>query len=162
MAYFTPYLDDNGIHLPTYEDRLADLSETYRSIYGNEAELSAAVPDYQLLSVFSKALDDVSALTLKVYNSRNPMYACGELLDMLLPEYGISRKAGESDASVRVRIRERLDRNCTDPVGKLEMAVRQVEYNRDVKVFLNETDETDANGIPPHSIALVVDGGRDE
>lgn len=162
MAYFTPYLDDNGIHMPTYEERLANLSETYRSIYGNEAELSVAVPDYQLLSVFSKALDDVSALTIKVYNSRNPMYACGESLDTLLPEYGIFRETGESDASVRARIRERLDRNCTDPVGKLEMAVRQVEYNRETKAFLNETDETDANGIPPHSIAMVVDGGGDE
>ena len=32
----------------------------------------------------------------------------------------------------------------------------------EAKAFLNETDETDANGIPPHSIALVVDGGGDE
>ena len=162
MAYFAPYLDDNGIHMPTYEERLTDVSETYRSIYGNDAELSSAVPDYQLLSVFSKALDDVSALTHKAYNSRNPMYACGSALDMLLPEYGITREQGETDASVRARIRQCLETNHSDLVTELKNAVRQVEYNREVKVFLNETDEQDANGIPPHSIAAVVSGGTDE
>ena len=162
MAYFAPHLDDNGIHMPTYEERLTDLSETYRSIYGNDAELSSAVPDYQLLSVFSKAVDDVSALTLKAYNSRNPIYACGAALDMLLPEYGITREQGETDASVRARIRQCLETNHSDLVTELKNAVRQVEYNREVKVFLNETDEQDDNGIPPHSIATVISGGTDE
>ncbi len=71
---------------------------------GAEAELSAPVPDYQLLSVFAKALDDVSALTLKAFNARNPMYATGTDLDLLLPLYNMTREAGESDASVRARI----------------------------------------------------------
>ena len=69
MAYFTPYLDDNGIHMPTYEDRLGNLIEAYRSIFGVESELDSAMPDYQLLSVFAKALDDTSALMLQAYNS---------------------------------------------------------------------------------------------
>ncbi len=28
MAYFAPYIDASGIHMPTYEDRLQDLSVT--------------------------------------------------------------------------------------------------------------------------------------
>ena len=61
MAYFAPYIDETGLHMPTYEDRLADLLSAYRGIFGADAELSASVPDYQLLSVFAKALDDTSA-----------------------------------------------------------------------------------------------------
>ena len=44
MAYFAPYIDGTGIHMPTYEERLAYLSDEYRTIFGEEAELSAAVP----------------------------------------------------------------------------------------------------------------------
>ena len=73
MSYFPPYIDASGIHLPTYEDRLQDLCAAYRSIFGQEAELDPAVPDYQLLSVFARALDDTSAMVLQAYNSRNPL-----------------------------------------------------------------------------------------
>ena len=38
MSYFAPYIDETGIHMPTYEDRLADLCEAYRNIYGVDAE----------------------------------------------------------------------------------------------------------------------------
>ena len=77
MAYFAPYIDETGIHMPTYEDRLSDLCDKYRAIFGQEAALDPAVPDYQLLSVFAKALDDTSAYVLSAYNSRNPGYAQG-------------------------------------------------------------------------------------
>ena len=108
MAYFAPYIDASGLHLPTYEERLETLSEAYKHIFGIDAELSASMPDYQLLSVFAKALDDVSALVLQAYNSRNPAYATGQALDLLLPQYGITRETGETDASVRMRIRHSL------------------------------------------------------
>ena len=50
MAYFAPYIEDTGLHMPTYEDRLEDLVSAYRSIFGVDAEMSESVPDYQLLS----------------------------------------------------------------------------------------------------------------
>ena len=95
MAYFAPYIDGTGLHMPTYEDRLSDLVTAYRSIFGIDSELSESVPDYQLLSVFAKALDDTSALVLQAYNSQNPLYASGQALDLLLPLYGLAREAGE-------------------------------------------------------------------
>ena len=45
MPYFTPYIDATGIHMPTYEDRLEALVTAHRTLFGVEAELSAAVPD---------------------------------------------------------------------------------------------------------------------
>ena len=92
MAYFAPYIDSTGLHLPTYADRMEDLESAYRSIFGQEAELSPAVPDYQLLSVFARGLDDVSTLVLQDFNARNPQYAQGAALDLLLPLYGLSRR----------------------------------------------------------------------
>ena len=160
MPYFAPYIDETGIHMPTYEDRLADLVEAYRGIFGLEAELSAAVPDYQLLSVFARALDDTSALVLQAYNSRNPAYASGNALDLLLPQYGIQRAAGETDAEVRARIRTALSSKGSGSCDALLAAVLSARAVRDAKVYVNETDTTDANGIPAHSIAVVTAGGN--
>ena len=67
------------------------------------------MPDYQLLSVFAKALDDTSAYVLTAYNSRNPGYTTGQALDLLLPLYGIAREAG-GIGRFRSRTDERSDR----------------------------------------------------
>ena len=160
MSYFSPYIDNTGIHLPTYEDRLEDLVSAYRNIFGVESELSAAVPDYQLLSVFAKALDDVSALCLQAYNSRNPMYAAGAALNLLLPQYGITRNAGETDAEVRARIRNSLAGRGTSVADALLAAVKNARSVKDARLYINDTDTTDSIGIPPHSIAVVTRNGN--
>ena len=159
MPYFAPCIDETGIHMPTYEERLADLEEAYRNIFGIDAELSESVPDYQLLSVFAKALDDVSALVLQAYNSRNPMYATGNALDLLLPQYGLTRQPGETDASCRARIRHSLSGRSMGTADALLSAVKNVPVVKDAKLYINESDSTDANGIPAHSVAVVTRGG---
>ena len=159
MPYFTPYIDATGIHMPTYEDRLEDLATAYRNIFGLEAELSPAVPDYQLLSVFARALDDTSSLVVQDFNSRNPLYASGAALDLLLPQYGLVRAAGESDASVRSRIRTSLAARSTNSYDALLAAVLNAKSIEDAKLYVNDTDTTDANGIPAHNIAVVTKYG---
>ncbi len=160
ISYFVPYIDSTGIHMPTYEDRLENLAEAYRSIFGLESELSEAVPDYQLLSVFAKALDDVSALVLQAYNSRNPNLAAGSALDLLLPQYGLVRSAGESDAEVRNKIRTAMASHGTAVPDALLAAVRAAFKVQMAKLFVNDTNATDSNGIPAHSIAVVVYKGN--
>ncbi len=91
MAYIAPYLDETGLHIPTYEDRLQALLDSYRSIFGMEVNLAESAPDYQLLSVFARALDDLSAGMVDLFASRNPNYAAGTALDFLLPLHGLSR-----------------------------------------------------------------------
>ena len=97
--YFAPYIDGNGVHLPTYEDRLEALVSSYQSIFGPEMNLEPSAPDYQLLSVFARALDDLSELILVDFASRNPQYASGVGLDLLLPLYGLTR-GGATRSSV--------------------------------------------------------------
>ena len=158
MAYFTPVIDASGIHMPTYEDRLEDLCSAYRMIFGQEAALTPEVPDYQLLSVFAKALDDTSALVLQAYNSRNPAYASGQALDLLLPQYGITRQAGETDAEVRKRMNAATAARGAFSMDSLEAAIREVPGVTQVLIRVNEED-TEMDGIPGHTIAVYVNNG---
>ncbi len=159
MSYFPPYIDSSGIHMPTYEDRLEDLCSAYRLIFGQEAMLSPEVPDYQLLSVFAKALDDTSALVLQAYNSRNPAYAAGQALDLLLPQYGITREAGETDAEVRARMNRALAGNGLFSLDAMEAAIRAVPNVTDVLIRVNNADSA-VDGIAAHTIAALVMNGN--
>ena len=158
MAYFAPTIDASGIHMPTYEDRLQDLVSAYRSIFGQESALAPEVPDYQLLSVFAKALDDTSALVLSAYNSRNPAYAAGQALDLLLPQYGITRQAGETDAEVRKRMNTITASRGSFSMDAMEAAIRQVPGVTHLLIRVNEED-TEVDGIPGHTIAAYVNNG---
>ena len=89
--YFTPYIDGNGVHIPSYEDRMEALVASYRNIFGADVNLEISSPDYQLLSVLAKALDDMSQIVLVDFASRNPQYASGVGLDLLMPLHGLVR-----------------------------------------------------------------------
>jgi hypothetical protein len=145
--------------MPTYEERLEDLVSAYRSIFGVDAELSEAVPDYQLLSVFSKALDDTSAYVLSAYNSRNPAYATGQALDLLLPLYGISREAGETDASVRGRMNAAIASRGIFTFDALAAALREIAGVSHFLIRANDEDSA-VDGIPAHTLAVLVQGGN--
>ena len=159
MAYFAPYIDETGLHMPTYEDRLADLVTAYRSIFGIDSELSESVPDYQLLSVFAKALDDTSALVLQAYNSRNPLYASGQALDLLLPQYGIAREPGESDAEVRQRMNLATASSSVFSLDAMEAELRKISGVSQLLIRVNDEDTT-LDSIPGHTIAAYVNGGN--
>ena len=92
MAYFDPYIDAEGIHIPTYDDRMEYFQSEYKRIFGDDIYLGEETPDYQLLSVFSRCLDDMAALAVDAYNARNPYYAAGNSLDVLLALVGLNRK----------------------------------------------------------------------
>ena len=160
MAYFAPYIDETGMHMPTYEDRLSALKDSYRAIFGIDAELSESVPDYQLLSVIARALDDTSQMALSVYNSRNPLLASGQALDLLLPLYGLRRLPGETDAAARRRILSALASNGATTAASITAEILKVPDVLQVCVHVNETDVTDGKGIPPHCICCVVDAGK--
>ncbi len=159
MPYFPPYIDSSGLHMPTYEDRLSALCESYRSIFGLDAELSGSVPDYQLLSVFARSLDDASALVLSAFHQMNPQYASGQALDLLLPQYGLSRLPGETDAAVRSRIVTGLAGNGRTMEENLVAEIKAVPGVQKVALYVNDTDAADAKGIPSHSLCAVVQAG---
>ncbi len=93
MPYTSPYLDASGMHIPTYEERMESLLAGYKQIFGTDVYLEADSKDYQLLSLFARAVDDLTAAVTDVYNARDPNYASGNALDLLLSLNGIRRRS---------------------------------------------------------------------
>lgn len=250
MAYFAPYIDDSGLHIPTYQDIMDYLEEQVRLIFGNDIYLGDDAQDYQLLSVFAAKLFDVMQLAELNYNNRSPSTAIGAALDTLVAINGLQRQgATASTATVRltgtagaVISRGAVQQKSTGYLWSLPQTVtigsggtaealatcqqlgpviavpgdlsiiatptagwtavtnedaadlgRAVETDAElrarqalsvanpsqtiiesltgglasvpgvslVRVYQNDTNQTDANGLPPHSIEAVVQGGAD-
>ena len=64
MAYTAPYIDDAGLHIPTYADIRDDLVEQFKSIYGQDIYLENDSQDYQ------KTYDTMQLLQI-VYNNHS-------------------------------------------------------------------------------------------
>jgi uncharacterized phage protein gp47/JayE len=92
MAYFAPYIDAAGLHVPTYVDIRDDLLAKARSIYGQDIYLENDSADYQLISDFALKLSDTLQAAVLVYNNRSPSSASGAALDGLIKLNGVKRK----------------------------------------------------------------------
>lgn len=108
MAYFKPYINEKGIHVPTYTDIFGQMEQVYKETMGVDEKgegiyFGPESPDYQMLSVLSVICDDLCALVVDEYNSRNPDYAIGVALDNLCALNGIRRRmATYSTATLEV------------------------------------------------------------
>ena len=81
MAYTSPYIDETGMHIPTYNDILEDLCKEYRRIFGEGVYLGQDSADYQIISAFAEKCNDCNEASLMAYNSRSPAQAVGTGLD---------------------------------------------------------------------------------
>lgn len=249
MAYTAPYIDDAGLHIPTYADIRDDLVEQFKSIYGQDIYLENDSQDYQMISVFALKTYDTMQLLQIVYNNRSPKTAVGTGLDSLVKLNGIRRKeashstcevilTGTQGTTIAAGVVEdeagnqwtlpenivftgstmQVTATC-ETLGAIEAAAGSINKivnpqkgwtavtNNDVaipgkpvetdeqlryrqtlsvaipsrnmlestiagiasvvgvtryRVYDNDTNETDANGIPGHSIAAIVEGGTDD
>ena len=92
MAYFAPYIDETGMHIPTYSDIRDDLISSMKEIFGNDIYIDEDSMDYQQISIFAKKIFDTNALALLTYNNRTVNTAIGVGLDNLCAIAGIVRK----------------------------------------------------------------------
>jgi len=92
MAYFAPYIDENGLHLPTYQDILNYFISNAKSIFGDDIYLDTDSADYQLISIQALAYSDAMQSLQLEYNNRAPSTAIGVALDSLVKINGIKRK----------------------------------------------------------------------
>ena len=92
MAYFTPYIDSAGIHIPTYEDIRDELITQMQTIFGTDIYIDEDSQDYQQISIFAKKIYDTNSLAVLTYNNRTPINAVGVGLDNLCALVGITRK----------------------------------------------------------------------
>ncbi|MBE1304577.1 hypothetical protein G4W71_11145 [Clostridium botulinum] len=93
MAYFAPFIDKTGFHMPTYIDIRDRLIEENRLIYGQDIYLGEDSQDYQWISTVAEKIYDAFQINQAVYNNRAPNTAIGVGLDSIVKINGIKRKA---------------------------------------------------------------------
>jgi uncharacterized phage protein gp47/JayE len=100
MAYFAPYISEDGLHIPTYVDIRDDLVAQFKQIYGDDLYLADDSQDYQLLSAFALKTYDTMQLLQIVWNNHSPKTAVGSALSSLVKLNGIARKAASYSTCV--------------------------------------------------------------
>lgn len=65
----------------------------------------------------------------------------------------------ETDAQLRVRQRQSVALAAVTPFEGLDGAIANVADVTRHKLYENDSGTTDADGLPPHSVAAIVDGG---
>lgn len=103
MAYFKPYIDESGLHIPTYTDIRDHLIEQAKLIFGQDIYLGNDSQDYQFISIVTDKMHDAYQTAQLVYNNRGPASAIGGGLDGVVKLNGISRKrATQSTCPVEI------------------------------------------------------------
>lgn len=97
MAYFKPYIDETGMHLPLYQDVLDKINDDCRRIFGADIYLEPDSQDYQVNAEVADLWSDVANLAQLAYNNRSIQFAQGVSVDGLLKINGLKRlKATQS------------------------------------------------------------------
>lgn len=248
MAYTAPYVDETGLHMPSYDDVNEELNNRTKQIYGQDLYLNVDSLDYQHNSVFSMFISDTHLFTENVSYMFSPKYAVGTMLDNLVKLNGLTRKkasystvtlqlkgnigavihggivgdsngvrwildddvvtftaenivvsatceklgaveapansitniitptrgwlscnnseratvgnAIETDLELRIRRDKSTEIASVNMVGSLYANLLALDNVKTCQVYENDTNETDINGIPAHSVSCVVDGGN--
>lgn len=100
MAYFSPYIDGTGMHIPLYQEIVDKLVEDMKKIFGDDTYLEADSQDYQQISIFARMIYDSYNLALLAYNNRTPKDAVGIGLDNIVALAGIQRKPATASTVV--------------------------------------------------------------
>lgn len=93
MSYVKPFIDENGVNIPSYEDILDHLMTKFREIYGDDIYLDEDSQDYQFLSSLALLYYDCCQAMLLTYGNMSPTTAIGSSLDNLCSINGVQRKA---------------------------------------------------------------------
>jgi uncharacterized phage protein gp47/JayE len=93
MAYFTPYFDSTGLHIPTFTDIQDNLVSQAKSIYGQDIYLEGDSQDMQYIAAISKAIDDCLECCALAVNNQSPQTSQGAALDSIGKLNGIKRLA---------------------------------------------------------------------
>lgn len=81
------------------------------------------------------------------------------VIDLTAPTDAAEGIDGETPVEVRRRRNNSLQNPAYSVLGKIYAALADLSGVTDVATYENDKDETDENGIPPHSIWCIVEGG---
>lgn len=136
---------------------LAEIEEKAREVFGPGVIQTPESPLGQLNGMHASLVATHWEIAEATYQSYDPDQAEGTRLEQLARIRLLERMAGEADADFRSAItnagRARID---IADINRAASAVSGLTY---LQVFHNSTNATDADGIPPHSIAVAALGG---
>lgn len=98
----------------------------------------------------------VAAVAGSVNGINTPTRGWASVTNPLAATVGI---AAETDAELRVRQSQSVALSSLTPFDAVDGAIANVEGVTRHKLFENDTETTDANGLPAHSISAIVEGG---
>jgi uncharacterized phage protein gp47/JayE len=251
------YIDEMGLHLETLSEIVTGLENSFKTIYGQDINVSPNSPDGQMLNIFAQAKIDMLDAIASVYNSFSPEAATGTVLDQRCAINGVIRNGAtythteitvtadrivtlngldtaplapftvqdgasvkfnlletvtlaiganvlefraadiglvettigtivdvvtvtlgvtainnpdsalytgvneETDAELRIRRQASVALQSVGFLPGLEGSLKNISGVVDASVYENITDTTDVNGVLPHSMWAIVDGGED-
>jgi uncharacterized phage protein gp47/JayE len=249
LSYTAPYINSEGMHIPSYADIRDDLTERFKTIFGQDVYLENDSQDYQFISDVALKIYESNLTAQLAYNNRGPGTAVGSGLDGVVKINGIKRKtasystcsvvitgtagtvitsgvisdangnnwdlpetvtigsdgtatvtatcqtagdiaagvgdlstivtttkgwesvtntvaategtAVETDSTLRARQKVSVALPSQTLLVGTTGAIAAVPGVTRVKVYENDTDAVDSNGLPEHSITAVVEGGAD-
>lgn len=137
--------------LPTVEDNSLQrdaLDLTVLAGYSNSSEVPVNAESSGALSVPATSIRDIVTPIVNLEGVVNF-------------EIGTSGRNRETDAQLRERMAEELQRQGTTTAGGMREAVANVSNVSNVTIVENDTSLTDSAGRPPHSVEVYVTGGND-
>lgn len=150
MAYFSPYINETGIHIPTYTDIRDELVNQAKAIFGQDIYLGNDSQDYQFISAFASMLYDSYLTCQSVYNSRGPATAIGTGLDVVVGINGIGR-LGEQYSTATVLLNGTANTSINNGIVS-DIAGNQWTLPASVIISTNGTVTTTATCTVPGPI----------
>lgn len=98
----------------------------------------------------------VAALAGSITTINTPTRGWVSVTNPLAATVGV---AAETDAQLRVRQLQSVALASLTPFDAVDGAIANVEGVTRHKLFENDQEVTDSNGLPPHSISAIVEGG---
>ena len=87
-------LDEDGLTLESLSDITTYLTDSFKTIYGDDINTDSDSPDGQMIGIFAQAARDLRDIVQDVYGSFDPDTATGSTLDQRCAINGLQRKSG--------------------------------------------------------------------
>lgn len=150
----------SGFELKRLPEILAEIEAANVATFGPGVVQAAATPLGQLNGLHADLAATLWELALAVYQANDPDQAEGVNLDRIGKLRLLARATGESDIDFRQAItnagRARID------MSDLSQALSALTGVTFVQTFVNDTDVTDADGIPRQHVAVAILGGDND
>ena len=127
-------LTDKGFLKKPYEVIKAEIEQRWINIFGDSINLAPESPQGQIIAIDAEAIYDVWEMMEKVFSSFNIDDVGGLLLNHRSQLRGLIRLPSETDAELRLRLKEQLPNNVLMLKDKLRDELLRLKNMEDVTV----------------------------